>query len=77
MSLPFSKLKIFGKQVLNHLTDEAPKALNNLPKIHAIIKGDELMRILTSRLSESDLYKVIFISFLMNIIICNVIKDIQ
>lgn len=66
MSLPFSKLKIFGKQVLNHLTDEAPKALNNLPKIHAIIKGDELMRILTSRLSESDLYKVIFISFLMN-----------
>jgi hypothetical protein len=54
MSLPFSKLKIFGKQTLNHLTDEAPKALNNLPKIHAIIKGDELMRILTSRLSESD-----------------------
>jgi hypothetical protein len=67
MSLPFSKLKIFGKQVLNHIKDEeGPNSLNNLKNIYSQVKSDELMRILTSRLSESDLYKVIFISFLMN-----------
>ena len=67
MSLPFSKLRIFGKQVLNHLKDEeGPNSLNNLKNIYSQVKSDELMRILTSRLSESDLYKVIFISFLMN-----------
>ena len=67
MSLPFSKLRIFGKQVLNHLKDEeGPNSLNNLKNIYSQVKSDELMRILTSRLSETDLYKVIFISFFMN-----------
>ena len=66
MSLPFSKLRIFGKQVLNHLKDEEHNSLNNLNNIYTQVKSDELMRILTSRLSETDLYKVIFISFFMN-----------
>jgi hypothetical protein len=67
MSLPFSKLRIFGKQVLNHLKDEeGPNSLNNLKNIYSQVKSDELMRILTSRLSETDLYKVIFISFFMD-----------
>jgi hypothetical protein len=66
MSLPFSKLRIFGKQVLNHLKDEEHNSLNNLNNIYTQVKSDELMRILTSRLSETDLYKIIFISFFMN-----------
>jgi len=67
MSLPFSKLKIFGKQVLNHLKDEEDtNSLNNLKNMYSQVKSDELMSILTSRLSETDLYKVIFISFFMN-----------
>jgi hypothetical protein len=43
MSLPFSKLRIFGKQVLNHLKDEeGPNSLNNLKNIHfCLIKMED------------------------------------
>lgn len=67
MLLPFNKLRIFGKQILNHIIDEGlSKSLNNVGSIYTIIKSDELMKILTSRLSETDIYKVVFITFLMN-----------
>jgi len=67
MSLPFSKLKIFGKQVLNHIKDEGlTKSLSGLASIYSIVNNDELMKILTSRLSKTDLYKVVYITFLMN-----------
>jgi hypothetical protein len=67
MSLPFNKLRIFGKQILNHIIDEgSSNSLNKVGSIYTIIKSDELMKILTSRLSETDIYKVVFITFLMN-----------
>jgi hypothetical protein len=67
MSLPFNKLRIFGKQILNHIIDEgSTKSLSGLASIYSIVNNDELMKILTSRLSKTDLYKVVYITFLMN-----------
>ena len=68
MSLPFNKLRVFGKQILNHLKDEIGDnkvILTNPTKIFNLIKSDELLTLLTSRLSESDTYKVVFITTLL------------
>ena len=68
MSLPFNKLRVFGKQILNHLKDEIGDnkvILTNPTKIFNLIKLDELLTLLTSRLSESDTYKVVFITTLL------------
>jgi hypothetical protein len=68
MSLPFNKLRVFGKQILNHLKDEIGDnnvILTNPTKIFKLIKSDELLTLLTSRLSESDTYKVVFITTLL------------
>jgi len=68
MSLPFNKLRVFGKQILNHLNDEIGDnkvILTNPTKIFNLIKSDELLTLLTSRLSESDTYKVVFITTLL------------
>jgi len=67
MSLPFNKLRVFGKQILNHLEDEIgdnKAILTNPTKIFNLIKSDELLTLLTSRLSESETYKVVFITTL-------------